>query len=121
MPTPIDSVEAYIAPWPADIRERLEQVRQTIKTAAPKAEELISYGLPSYKYHGPLVYFGAFKNHLGFYAVPSGHAAFAKELSAYKGAKGSVQFPYKDPLPLDLIKRIVEFRVQENEQKAAKK
>lgn len=114
------TVEDYIDQWPQEVQARLEQLRQTIREAAPQAEEVISYGVPAYKYRGMLVYFSANKKHIGFYATPSGHAEFAVELAAYKGGKGSVQFPYSEELPLDLIKQIVEFRVLENEEKAAK-
>lgn len=97
-------------------------MRKTIKAAAPKAEEAINYGMPGYKYLGkPLVYFGGFENHIGFYATPTGHDAFKKELSVYKQGKGSVQFPLSEKLPLDLIKRIVQFRVKENEANAVTK
>jgi uncharacterized protein YdhG (YjbR/CyaY superfamily) len=96
-------------------------MRKTIKAAAPKAEELISYQMPAYKYKGVLVYFAAFEKHIGFYATPTGHAAFKNELSKYKTGKGSVQFPLTEPLPLDLVKRIVQFRVKENEAKSITK
>lgn len=92
-------------------------MRRQIKAAAPKAEESISYGMPAYKLNGVLVYFAGYKNHIGFYATPTGHEAFKKELSAYKEGKGSVQFPLDEPLPLDLVSRIVKFRVKENEAK----
>ena len=96
-------------------------MRKTIKAAAPNAEELISYQMPAYKYKGVLVYFAAFEKHIGFYATPTGHSAFKKELSQYKTGKGSVQFPLTEPLPLELVKRIVQFRVKENEEKEMKK
>ena len=89
-------------------------MRQTIKKAAPEAQEVISYNMPAYKYYGMLVYFAAYKNHIGFYATPTGHSEFKEELSVYKQGKGSVQFPLSKPLPLDLILRIVQFRVKEN-------
>ncbi len=109
------NVEAYLASFPEDIRELLQQVRTVIRKAAPDAEELISYGMPAYKTQGrPLVYFAGFKNHIGFYATPSGHDAFKEELAKYKQGRGSVQFPIDRPLPLDLIRQMVEFRVQEN-------
>jgi uncharacterized protein YdhG (YjbR/CyaY superfamily) len=92
----------------------LEKVRAAIRKAAPGAEETIKYRLPTFVLHGNLVHFGAFKNHIGFYATPGGNAAFRKELSVYNGAKGSVQFPLGQPLPLDLISRMVKFRVKEN-------
>lgn len=110
-------IDAYIISQPIDVRERLEQIRQTIKTAAPKAEEVISYHMPAFKFHGMLVYFAAYKNHIGFYALPSDHDEFKKELSIYKQGKGSVQFPLDKPIPLTLIKKIVKFRMKENLEK----
>lgn len=107
------NVEAYINKFPAEVQERLEQVRAVILETAPEAQEMISYGMPAYKLKGkPLVYFAGYKNHIGFYATPNGHEAFQSELSQYKQGKGSVQFPLTKPLPLDLIKRIVSFRVE---------
>jgi uncharacterized protein YdhG (YjbR/CyaY superfamily) len=114
-------IDSYIAEQEAEVRERLEQIRQTVKTSAPQAEEVISYGMPAFKYHGMLVYFAAFKKHIGFYALPSGNAAFQKELSAYKQGKGSIQFPLDRPLPLPLIKKIVKFRLKENLKKSSLK
>lgn len=113
-----NEVDAYIATYPAEVQKKLQQVRNTIRKVAPMAQEVISYGMPGYKYHGMLVYFAAWKNHIGFYAVPSAHAAFKDELSAYKGAKGSVQFPLDKPMPVALITKIVRFRMKENEEKA---
>ena len=110
-------IDSYIGKQAADLRERLELIRQTIKASAPKAEEVISYGMPAFKYHGMLVYFAAFKNHIGFYALPSGNEAFQKELSVYKQGKGSIQFPLDKPVPLALIKKIVKFRLKENLEK----
>ena len=116
------SIDEYIAGFPDDIQTILDQVRSTIKQAAPEAEESIGYGMPAYKTHGkPLVYFAAFRNHIGFYATPTGHAEFAKELSNYKLGKGSVQFPIDKPMPLKLVAQIVEFRVIENQEKAKAK
>jgi len=112
-------IDSYISEQAVDLRDRLEQIRQVIKTTAPKAEEVLSYGMPAFKLHGMLVYFAAFKNHIGFYALPSGNVAFQKELSAYKQGKGSIQFPLEQPLPLALIKKIVKFRVKENLEKEA--
>lgn len=110
-PTPI---EAYIGTFPADVQTVLETVRRTIREAAPDATETIAYDLPAYKLDGkPLVYFGGFKNHIGLYATPTGHSAFAEELSKYRQGKGSVQFPLSEPMPLDLITRIVQFRVDQ--------
>jgi uncharacterized protein YdhG (YjbR/CyaY superfamily) len=108
------SIDEYIATFPDDMQRRLQELRATIKAAAPGATEKISYQLPTFFLKGNLVHFAAFKNHIGFYPTPSGIEAFQSELSAYKGAKGSVQFPLDIPLPLDLVRRIVEFRVAEN-------
>ena len=115
------SIDEYISGFPEDIRKIIEEVRVTIRKAAPGAEEAIRYDIPTFILNGNLVHFAAFKNHIGFYATPSGNEAFAKELSAYKGGKGSVQFPLDQPMPLDLIRRIVEFRVGENRKKGGEK
>lgn len=111
-------VDKYIAGFPPATQNVLEQIRSTIKKAAPEAEEVISYQMPAYKCNGMLVYFAAYKNHIGFYPTPSGIESFKNELSIYKGAKGSVQFPLEDPLPVNLITRIVAFRVKENRELA---
>lgn len=108
------SVDHYIAAFPKEVQQKLTAIRETIKAAAPKAEEIISYQMPGYRQSGMLVYFAAFKNHIGFYATPTGHAGFKKELAIYKQGKGSVQFPLDKPIPLKLITRIVQFRVKEN-------
>ncbi len=118
---PAQEVDQYINEFPKEIRKYLTQIRRTIQKAAPGAEECIKYAMPSYVLHGNLIHFAAFKNHIGFYPVPSGIEAFKKELSVYKGAKGSVQFPLDQPMPLDLIRRIVLFRVKENTKIAALK
>jgi len=116
-----DSVHSYISQFPENIQEILLKIRQIIRENAPEATEEIAYGMPAYKLHKkPLVYFAGFSKHIGFYAVPSGHAAFAEELSVYKGGKGSVQFPLTQPVPYDLIEKIVIFRVKENTQKGGK-
>jgi uncharacterized protein YdhG (YjbR/CyaY superfamily) len=117
----VKNVAEYIAQFPKEVQVALNQLRQIIKAAAPKAEESISYMMPAYKYQGVLVYFGGFKNHIGFYAAPTGHEAFKKELSIYKSGKGSVQFPLDKPLPIKLITQIVKFRVKQNEEKTAEK
>jgi len=114
----INSIDEYIATFPKDIQKILEELRTTIKEAAPGAEEKISYQLPTFFLNGNLVHFAAFKKHIGFYPTPSGIEAFQKELSVYEGAKGSVQFPIDEPMPLKLIRRIVKFRVAENIKKA---
>ena len=113
------NVEEYIASFPLGTQTILEQVRAIIKGAAPAAEESVSYAMPAYKLNGkPLVYFAGYKNHIGFYATPSGHEAFKEDLSVYKQGKGSVQFPLNKPMPLDLIERITKFRVEENLKKS---
>ncbi|HEX3125971.1 MAG TPA: DUF1801 domain-containing protein [Thermoanaerobaculia bacterium] len=110
-------IDEYIAGFPKDIQERLKKVRKTIREAAPEAEEAIKYRMPTFVLNGNLVHFAAFKNHIGFYPAPQGIEEFKEELSAYKGAKGSVQFPYDEPIPFDLISRIVKFRVGKNLEK----
>jgi len=115
------TIDGYIDMFPEDVRMILNELRQTIKDAAPGAEETINYQMPTFTLHGNLVHFAAFKNHIGFYPTPSGIEAFKKELSAYKGAKGSVQFPIDQPLPLPLIRKIVEYRVKENAERKQKK
>ncbi len=112
------SVDEYIKSFPNDIQVLLDKVRTTILNEAPGAVESISYGMPAYKTNGkPLVYFAGFKNHIGFYATPTGHVEFANELTKYKQGKGSVQFPLDKPIPFDLIGRIVEFKVKDNKEK----
>ena len=115
------SIDAYIADFPQEVRDKLESMRRTIREAAPEAKEIISYQMPTFYLNGNLVHFAAFKHHIGFYPAPSGIEAFQEELAAYKGAKGSVQFPFKDPLPLELVRRITAFRVEENLAKGKKK
>jgi uncharacterized protein YdhG (YjbR/CyaY superfamily) len=111
------NIDTYIAHFPTAIQARLEQLRATIRKAAPDAEEAISYGIPTFKLHGNLVHFAAYKNHIGFYPTSQGIEQFKKELSKYKGAKGSVQFPHDEPLPLALVTRIVKFRATQNKDK----
>ncbi len=115
------TIDEYIAGFPKDVQEKLQQVRRTIREAAPDAQEKISYKMPTFTLKGNLVYFAAFKNHLGFYPIPSGIEEFKEELSAYQQGKGSVQFPLDKPIPYDLISRIVKFRVKENLAKAEAK
>jgi uncharacterized protein YdhG (YjbR/CyaY superfamily) len=117
-PTTIDE---YIAGFPPDVQEILQKIRATIRKAAPQAEEAIKYQMPTFVLHGNLVHFAAFKNHIGFYPVPTGIEAFKKELAAYEGGKGSVQFPLDQPIPHGLISKIVKFRVKENLAKAEAK
>ena len=113
------TIDEYIAGFPRDVQQILEKIRKTIHEAAPAAEEAISYQMPSFKLKGNLVYFAAFKRHIGFYPIPSGIEQFKAELSVYKQGKGSVQFPLDKPIPYGLINRIVKFRVGENLKKAA--
>jgi|SRR5690606_1598839 len=113
----VKEVDQYISGFPEDVQADLKALRELITSAAPKAVESISYGMPAYKTFGkPLVYFAGYKNHIGLYATPSGHSEFEAELSNYKQGKGSVQFPI-GALPVDLIGRIITFRVSENERK----
>ncbi len=114
----IETVDEYIQCFPKKIQTHLKAIRKVIKANAPEAEEQIAYKMPAFKLNKkPLVYFAAYEKHIGLYATPSGHAKFKKELSIYKQGKGSVQFPLDQPMPLDLIKRIVEFRVSESMEK----
>lgn len=108
------NIDEYIAGFPKEIQKILEQIRATIKKTAPEAEETISYAIPTFTLNGNLVHFAAFKNHIGFYPAPSGNEAFKKELSIYKGGKGTVQFPIDKKIPLNLITKIVKFRVKKN-------
>jgi uncharacterized protein YdhG (YjbR/CyaY superfamily) len=108
------SIDEYIAGFPDETRELLEEMRTLIRSVAPDATETISYAIPTFDLNGEhLVHFAGFKKHIGFYPVPSGIEAFKDELAPYKSGKGSAQFPLGKPLPLDLIRRIVEFRVRE--------
>lgn len=114
----MENVNEYIAGFPDDIQKILIRIRKIILKLAPDAQESMSYKMPTYKTFGKaLIYFAAFKNHIGLYATPSGHTAFASELTGYKHGKGSVQFPLGKPIPYDLIRKIVEFRVEENKSK----
>ena len=116
------TVDEYIQEFETETQERLNAIRKLILETAPQAIESISYGMPAYKVNKkPLVYFAGYKSHIGFYATPTGHKAFEKELSKYKQGKGSVQFPLNEPLPLNLIKEIVLFRLAENQKKIQKK
>jgi uncharacterized protein YdhG (YjbR/CyaY superfamily) len=104
----------YIGHFPPPVQAQLNELHQVIRAAAPESEERISYKMPTFYLKGNLVHYAAYPNHIGFYPSPSGIEAFAKELSVYKGGKGSIQFPLNEPLPLELISRIVKFRVGEN-------
>jgi uncharacterized protein YdhG (YjbR/CyaY superfamily) len=115
MDTKATTVEDYILSFPTEVQERLQLLRQIIKENASEAMESISYRMPAYKLNTkPLVYFAGYSKHIGLYATPTGHEQFKNELSVYKQGKGSVQLPLSQPLPVDLIAKIVQFRVQEN-------
>jgi len=112
------TIDEYIEASPKDVQGILQRLRLTIRKAAPEAAETISYQMPTFRLNGKgLVYFAAFKNHIGFYPIPSGIEAFKKELSRYKQGKGSVQFPIDKPIPYDLVRRIVRFRAKENQER----
>jgi uncharacterized protein YdhG (YjbR/CyaY superfamily) len=119
--TAYESTDEYISRFPSEVQAILNQLRKVIKESAPEAREKISYQMPTFDLHGNLVHFAAYQKHIGFYPGASGIEAFQQELSAYKGAKGSVQFPIEKPLPYELISRIVKFRVAQNIEKAASK
>jgi len=112
------NIDEYIAGFPDDVQEKLQEIRMTIRQAAPDAEEKISYQVPTFYLKGNLVHFAAFKHHIGFYPTPTGTEKFQKELAAYKVAKGTARFPLDKPIPFALITEIVKFRVTENLQKA---
>jgi uncharacterized protein YdhG (YjbR/CyaY superfamily) len=120
--TKFKTVDEYISAFSASTQKLLQDVRKTIKKAAPQAEELISYNMPAFKFHGVLVYYAAYKNHIGFYPTASGIRNFEKEIAHYENSKGAVQFPIDKSMPVDLITKIVKFRVKENiEKEKAKK
>lgn len=108
------TIQEYVATFPESTQRILKQLHKTIRAAAPKAEESISYNMPAFKLHGPLVYYAAYKKHIGFYPTGSGVEAFKKEITKYKSSKGAIQFPIGEPLPLALITKIVKFRVKVN-------
>jgi uncharacterized protein YdhG (YjbR/CyaY superfamily) len=114
-------MDEYIARFPPDVQQILEEIRSAIRKAAPDAQETISYQMPTFTLKGNLVHFAAFKKHIGFYPTPTGIEAFKNELSEFEGGKGSVKFPLDKPIPFDLISKIVQFRVQENLDRAEAK
>jgi len=118
---PVKSFDDYASLYPVKVRTLLIKLRRIIKTAVPGAEEVISYGMPAFKYHGMLAYFAAYKNHIGFYPMPLAIKTFKKELADYKTSKGTVQFPLDKPLPLGLISKMTKFRAKENLEKSKKK
>ena len=113
------TIDEYISQYDPEMQKILTDLRNAVRDAAPEAREKISYRMPAFEYFGNLVYFAVFRNHIGFYPTPSGTDAFSRELSEYKTSKGAIQFPLGKPLPLDLIRRIVKFRSEENFRKAA--
>lgn len=113
-------VDEYIAAFPKDVQDKLQDIRGAIRAEAPNAKEVISYGMPAFKQNGVLVYFAAHKGHIGFYPTSSGISAFRNELSGYKQSKGTVQFPLDEEIPLDTIRKIVRFRADEDKAKARK-
>ena len=122
----MNTVDEYIAGFPPEVQERMQAIRKTILKIVPNAQETISYQIPTFKLDGkPVVYFAGFIKHIGFYPVPVGNPAFGDELAAYASGKGTAKFPMNEPIPLDLVEKIVKFRVKENqaaaEAKAAKK
>ena len=114
MKTTLQTIDEYIDGFPPEVSEILQRIRTTIRESAPGAEETISYQIPTFKLNGNLVHFAAYKKHIGFYPTPSGINAFRDELSGYHCSKGAIQFPLDQPIPYDLVRRIVEFRVREN-------
>ena len=114
-------VEEYISGFPSNVKTILQKIRSIIKKAAPNAIETINYGIPTFKQHGNLVHYGAYKNHIGFYATPKGNQAFEEELSKYKKGKGSIQFPLSEPIPYKLIEQMVLIRVKQNLEKVVHK
>lgn len=116
-----NTIDGYISGFPRDVQDILQKIRGIVKDAAPGAAEAIKYQIPTFVLNGNLVHFAAFDKHIGFYPTPSGIENFKEALSAYKNAKGSVQFPLDSPIPYSLIKKIVKFRVKENREKAVSK
>jgi uncharacterized protein YdhG (YjbR/CyaY superfamily) len=112
-----DTIDEYISRYPKDVQQILEKMRKTIRQAAPQAEERISYGMPAFYEDGILVWFAAFKEHIGFYPKPSAIAVFKNDLSKFEGSKGTIRFPIDKPLPLALVGRIVKFRIKQNQNK----
>ncbi len=116
-----NDIDAYILPFPTDVQQILRKVRETIRTAAPEAKEVISYQMPAFRQHGILVYFAAWKKHIGLYPPISGDVAIEKAVAKYAGPKGNLQFPLDEPIPYNLIKRIVKLRVKQDREKAEAK
>ena len=121
MKTAVNDIDSYIESFPKDVQTLLKQLRSTIAKAAPEAEQAIRYAIPTFILNGNLVHFAGFKNHIGFYPAPSGIEAFKKEVSKYEAGKGTLQFPLDSPLPLNLVTKIVKFRVKQNLEKSKAK
>ena len=121
MNTVIKTIDEYIAQFPEEVQVLLEKMRTIIHKAAPKAEEAIAYGIPTFKMNGNLGHFGGYKSHIGFYPAPSGIGAFKKELAKYEGSKGTIRFPLDKPLPVTLITQVIKFRVAKNLEKSKQK
>lgn len=117
MSTKFKTIDEYHAAFPAEVQTILAEIRTTIKQAAPDAKEVISYNMPAFRQHGILVYYAAYKSHIGFYSLPSGNQAFQKRLAKYKQGKGSIQFPIDEPMPLKLITDMVKYRLKEDQEK----
>lgn len=115
------NINDYLSRFPAEIQKVLEQIRRTVKKAAPDAEETIKYGMPAFMLNGNQIYFAAFKKHVGFYPVPTGNKDFKKEFKGFKTGKGSIQFPFDKPMPIDLISKIVRYNFSKNLDKSGKK
>lgn len=113
-----ENVDEYIRSFSKPEQKSLCEIRKLIKECAPKAEEIISYGIPAYRFHGMLVWFGGHKNHIGIYPKGSAIKAFEKDLVNYKTSKGTIQFPFNETVPIELLKRIIKYRVKENLEKA---
>ncbi len=121
MNTSITTIDEYISSFPEATQKLLKQMRSTIHKAAPQATEAIAYGLATFKLNGNLVHFGGYKTHIGFYPAPRGIEAFKKETAQYQGGKGTLQFPLDKPLPLDLVTKIVKYRLEENLKKQSRR
>lgn len=121
MQSKINTIDDYIAQFPAEVQAKLQQLRQTIQAAAPEASEKISYQMPTFYFDGNLVHFAAYKTHIGFYPTPSGMRQLTPELERYRSGKATLRFPLNEPLPLDLITKVVQFRVEQNRTRQAKK
>lgn len=117
----VNNIDEYIANFPTDVQEILQEIRTTIAKALPKATEVISYKMPAFKQHKVLIYFAAYKNHIGLYPTSSGIKAFEKDFANYKWSKGAVQFPINEKMPLKLIEKIARFRAKEDAEKDTKK